>query len=85
MEFREDPSSEDETFQKVEPPAPRSYAPLAEPIPAAVDTLARERFPEILQKAKDFCARHPTLVTVAGTVAAAAIARRLFRGRPGLF
>ncbi len=40
--------------------------------------------PEVIEKAKDFYSRHPTLVKAVGTVFVAAIARRLFRGRPGL-
>ena len=41
--------------------------------------------PDVIQRAKGFYTRHPTLVKTVGTVFAAAIARRLFRGRPGLF
>jgi hypothetical protein len=41
--------------------------------------------PDVIQRAKGFYARHPTLVKTVGTVFVAAIARRLFRGRPGLF
>ena len=41
--------------------------------------------PDVMQRAKGFYAKHPTLVKTLGTVAVAAIARRLFRGRPGLF
>ena len=42
--------------------------------------------PDVIQRAKGFYARHPTLVKTVGTVFAAAIARSvLFRGRPGLF
>jgi hypothetical protein len=40
--------------------------------------------PDVIQRAKGFYARHPTLVKAVGTVFVAAIARRLFRGRPGL-
>jgi len=47
-----------------------------------VDTIAREGWPELVRRAKDFYSRHPTLVKTAGVVAAAAIARRLFRGGP---
>ena len=42
-------------------------------------------FPEVIQRAKEFYTRHPTLVKTVGTVFVAALARRLFRGRPGLF
>ena len=41
--------------------------------------------PDVIQRAKGFYTRHPTLVKTVGTVFVAAIARRLFRGRPGLF
>ncbi len=41
--------------------------------------------PDMIQKARGFYARHPTLVKTLGTVFAAAIARRFFRGRPRLF
>ena len=40
-------------------------------------------FPEVIQRAKEFYTRHPTLVKTVGTVFVAALARRLFRGRPG--
>ena len=42
-------------------------------------------FPDVIQRARGFYTRHPTLVKTVGTVFVAAIARRLFRGRPGLF
>ena len=41
--------------------------------------------PDMLQRAKGFYSKHPTLVKAIGTVVVAGIARRLFRGRPGLF
>jgi hypothetical protein len=41
--------------------------------------------PDVIERAKGFYTRHPTLVKTVGTVFVAAIARRLFRGRPGLF
>ena len=41
--------------------------------------------PDVIERAKGFYAKHPTLVKTVGTVFVAAIARRLFRGRPGLF
>ena len=41
--------------------------------------------PDVLQRAKGFYSRHPTLVKAIATVVVAGIARRLFRGRPGLF
>ena len=79
-----DPSEGNATFQSPRPPIlSRERAPgRAE---NALDALNRDRFPDIIQRAKDFYARHPTLVKVVGTVAVAALARRLFRGRPGLF
>jgi hypothetical protein len=87
MEFQEDPTPEPQSIDKVEPGG-LPYTPPVQPNPSAiekVDTIAREGWPELVRKAKDFYARHPTLVKTAGVVAAAAIARRLFRGRPGLF
>jgi hypothetical protein len=42
-------------------------------------------FPDVIQRARGFYTRHPTLVKTVGTVFAAALARRLFRGRPRLF
>ncbi len=90
MEYQEDPSLEPESIDKVEPgglpytpPAQSAIEPTRSPL--TVDTIAREGWPELVRRAKDFYARHPTLVKTAGVVAAAAIARRLFRGRPGLF
>jgi hypothetical protein len=50
----------------------------------AFAAFTKESLSDIIQKAKGFYARHPTLVKTLGTLAAAAIARRLFRGRPGL-
>jgi hypothetical protein len=81
MEFQEDPALEPRVPDKVEPGA-RPYMPQAETPIKTVDTIAKERFPELLQRAKDFYARHPTLVKALGTVAAAALARRMFPGRP---
>lgn len=48
------------------------------------DGLARG-LPDVVQRAKGFYSKHPTLVKAIGTVVVAGIARRLFRGRPGLF
>ena len=48
------------------------------------DALTRG-FPDVIQRAKGFYSKHPTLVKAIGTVVVAGIARRLFRGRPGLF
>ncbi len=50
----------------------------------AFGAFTKDNLPDIIQKAKGFYAKHPTLVKTLGTLAAAAIARRLFRGRPGL-
>jgi hypothetical protein len=90
MEFQDDPTLEPQSIDKVEPGGlPYTPpAPVVEPTQSAlekVDTIAREGWPELVRRAKDFYAKHPTLVKTAGVVAAAAIARRLFRGRPGLF
>ncbi len=41
--------------------------------------------PDLVQRARGFYSKHPTLVKAIGTVVVAGIARRLFRGRPGLF
>jgi hypothetical protein len=84
MEFQEDPTLEPESIDKVEPGG-LPYTPPARSAIEKVDTIAREGWPELVRRAKDFYAKHPTLVKTAGVVAAAAIARRLFRGRPGLF
>ena len=71
-------------------PAANAYRPLVENrVPNelgenAFGPLTKESLPDIIQKAKGFYAKHPTLVKTLGTLAAAAIARRLFRGRPGL-
>jgi hypothetical protein len=50
----------------------------------AFGAFTKESLTDIIQRAKGFYAKHPTLVKTLGTLAAAAIARRLFRGRPGL-
>ena len=84
MEFQDDPKLEPESIDKVEPGG-LPYTPPAQSAIEKVDTIAREGWPELVRRAKDFYAKHPTLVKTAGVVAAAAIARRLFRGRPGLF
>jgi hypothetical protein len=84
MEFQEDPTLEPESIDKVEP----GGLPYTPPAPSAiekVDTIAREGWPDLVRRAKDFYTRHPTLVKTAGVVAAAAIARRLFRGGPRWF
>ncbi len=90
MEFQEDPTLEPESIDKVEPGGlPYTPpAPTVEPAQSAiekVDTIAREGWPELVRRAKDFYTRHPTLVKTAGVVAAATIARRLFRGGPRWF
>ena len=84
MDFQEDPTLEPATLDKVEPGTELPYTPKtqAETAIEKVDTIAREGWPELVRRAKDFYTRHPTLVKTAGVVAAAAIARRLFRGGP---
>lgn len=84
MEFQEDPTLEPESIDKVEPGG-LPYTPPAQSAIEQVDTIAREGWPELVRRAKDFYTRHPTLVKTAGVVAAAAIARRLFRGGPRWF
>ena len=85
MEFQEDPTLEPRIPDKVEPGSSLPYAPPTETAIEKVDTIAREGWPELVRRAKDFYTRHPTLVKTAGVVAAAAIARRLFRGGPRWF
>ena len=84
MEFQEDPTLEPESIDKVEPGG-LPYTPPAQSAIEKVDTIAREGWPDLVRRAKDFYTRHPTLVKTAGVVAAAAIARRLFRGGPRWF
>ena len=84
MEYQEDPTLEPRMPDKVEPGTELPYTPKAQEPTAIdkVDTIAREGWPELVRRAKDFYSKHPTLVKTAGVVAAAAIARRLFRGGP---
>jgi len=88
MEIQDDPTLEPQSIDKVEPgglpytPKPKTRAETAID---KVDTIAREGWPDLVRRAKDFYSKHPTLVKTAGVVAAAAIARRLFRGGPRWF
>ena len=51
---------------------------------AKVAAYAQQNNPDVFHKAMGFYARHPALVQAMGTLAVAAIAKRLFHGRPGL-
>jgi len=84
MEYHEDPTLEPQSIDKVEPGG-LPYTPPVQSAIEKVDTIAREGWPELVRRAKDFYSKHPTLVKTAGVVAAAAIARRIFRGGPRWF
>jgi hypothetical protein len=77
------PSGSREPYTGERPPVLRPDVVSRPDLDSPFDALTKG-FPDVIQKAKGFYARHPTLVKALGTVAVAAIARRLFRGRPGL-
>jgi len=85
MEHFEDPTLEPPSLDKVEPGSSLPYTPppraRAQSAIEKADTIAREGFPELYQKAKDFYARHPTLVKTAAVVVLASVAKRVFRPR----
>ena len=77
------PSGRTEPYADERPPVLRPDVVSRGDLENPFDAFAKG-FPDVLQKAKVFYAKHPTLVKTLGTIAVAAIARRLFRGRPGL-
>jgi hypothetical protein len=81
--YRNGATEETEPSASPQPPILKPEIESPRDLESPFGSLAKS-FPDVIQKAKGFYARHPTLVKAVGTVFVAAIARRLFRGRPGL-